>query len=307
MQKKICAIVPAKGSAENIDKCIESILNTGYPYLDIIVVDDGLTDCAIERLTRLRNRIRILKSNSGGPSYARNLAAGETDAEFLAFTDSDCIVEKNWIDELLRGFREFPETAACGGSQRIPADASLYEKSVFLFMKKTGFLTDYVREGKDEIREVFHNASCSVLYKRDVFLESGGFLRDVWPGEDVELDYRLKRKGYKLVFNPKAIVYHYRPKHLNSFCRMMHRYGFAQGFLVRKYGVFRRIQVLPFLSLAVSLLFLIALLFQFYLPALVLAAIVLFCSWIYFNKVFFIAAFGILNWHLGFFKKFFGI
>ncbi len=173
-----------------------------------------------------------------------------TDVEFLAFTDSDCIVDKNWLTELLKGFREYPEAVSCGGAQKLPEDATNFEKKVFLFMKKAGFFSEYARQAKDaNITEVNHNASCCVMYKREVFLKEGGFLEGLWPGEDVELDYRLREKGYKLLFNPRAVIYHYRSKSLKSFLKMMDRYGRAQGYLVRKYGIFRKIQLVPFLVL----------------------------------------------------------
>jgi glycosyltransferase involved in cell wall biosynthesis len=307
-QSKICVAVPARGVVEKISECIESILATQYPYLEIIVVDDGLDNAMCIKLEQFKDRIKVLKSEGRGPSYARNLATRHTDAEFIAFTDSDCVVEKSWISELQRGFQEFPEIAACGGAQEIPADAASFEKSVFLFMKKCGLIADYARTTKNNaITKVNHNPSCNVMYRRDIFLKENGFLKGLWPGEDVELDYRLIRKGYKLVFNPRAIVYHYRPVNLKGFCRMMHRYGYAQGFLVRKYGIFRRIQVLPFLSLTAALLLLIAIVYKFYLLALLSAGISLVSLWLYFNNFFFITAFGILSWHLGFFKKFLGI
>lgn len=310
MQKKICVIVPVKGFAEKIDKCINSIVSTEYPHLDIIVVDDGMELLALEKLEQFKNRIRILKSSSCGPAHARNIAAASTDAEFIAFTDSDCVVEQSWINELLRGFEEFPEIAACGGAQRIPADAAPFEKSVFLFMKKCGLVSDYTRTAKSSaITKVNHNPSCSVMYRRDIFLKENGFLEGLWPGEDVELDYRLRRLGYQLVFNPRAIVYHYKPGNLKSFCQMMYRYGFAQGFLVKKYGAFRKIHYLPLLllivtvppflniSLKVKLFYLSVLAFGFLLT-LVYSKGTFSTFTLFFLTV--------LNWHYGFFRGLFG-
>lgn len=83
----------------------------------------------------------------------------------------------------------------------------------------------------------------------------GGFHAGLWPGEDVELDHRLKTAGYRIMFNPAAKVCHYRAEDFRSFCRMMRRYGWAQGVLAHKYGVFRRIQLLPVLVI-MSLIFL---------------------------------------------------
>ncbi|MFH1318165.1 MAG: glycosyltransferase family 2 protein, partial [Candidatus Omnitrophota bacterium] len=84
-----------------------------------------------------------------------------------------------------------------------------------------------------------------------------------WPGEDVELDYRLKRKGYKMLFNPRAIVYHYKPKNMADFSRMMYRYGEAQGMLVRKYGLFRKIHFIPAFSILFFIVGYLGVLFGF--------------------------------------------
>lgn len=309
MREKICVIVPARGCPKKIDECIESIINTKYPRLDIIVVDDGIEPLVLERLGQFGDRVRVLKSGARGPSYARNLAAAETGAEFIAFTDSDCVVENNWIGELLRGFREFPGIAACGGAQEIPSDATSFEKSVFSFMKKCGFISDYTRAAKsDMIIKVNHNPSCNVMYRRDIFLKESGFLEGLWPGEDVELDYRLKKKGYELIFNPSAVVYHYRPENLESFCRMMRRYGFAQGILVKKYGFFRKIHYLPLfflialfpiflnVSYGAKLCYLSVMAFGF------LSAFAYFGGTLNALAVFFLT---VLNWHLGFLRGLF--
>jgi cellulose synthase/poly-beta-1,6-N-acetylglucosamine synthase-like glycosyltransferase len=306
---KICIIIPARGSSMTIGKCLHSLLNLDYLNFEIIVVDDGLDESSLESLNEFRNRVKVLNSHSRGPSYARNLAARNTDADFLAFTDSDCIVDKNWLGELLKGFKEYPEAAACGGIQKLPEDATEFERKVFLFMRKAGFITDYMRKAKgNNIIEVNHNPSCNVMYKRDIFLREGGFLEGLWPGEDVEFDYHLRKKGYKIVFNPKGVVYHYRPRELRAFLRMMYRYGWAQGFLVRKCGFFRKIQFLPLMSLCIPALFLFSLFSGFLFHFLAFTLILLFSLFIYFNFnlfIFFIIFPGFLSWHLGFFKGLF--
>jgi len=307
MHEKVCVIIPGRGRQEKIEKCLSSVTGQGYPELEIIVVDDGLGEDALQVLDKFKDKIKVLKSNRRGPGFSRNLAAKFTDAEFLAFTDSDCIVAKNWIVELMRGFQEAALAASCGGRQELPDDATHFERKAFSFMKKAGFITDYTRKIKDDcIIEVNHNPSCNVMYKRDIFLKEGGFLEGLWPGEDVELDYRIKKTGYLQVFNPRAIVYHYRQKDLKSLLKMMYRYGSAQGFLVKRYGIFRGIQALPFLSLFILALFLLSLLFKltFYFSLLICSGLLL--STIYFNfhlSVLSITVLSFLSWHLGFFKK----
>lgn len=300
MQKKICVIIPAKGPAEHLGACVDSVLACDYASKEIIVVDDGILAGAADQLGRYGERIRVLKNVSCGASAARNFAAGNTDAEFLAFTDSDCTVSVRWLTELMRGFSAFPDAAGGGGMQEIPQDASGFERLVFGFMRKTGFASDYVRQGRSgAIRPVEHNASCNALYKRSTFRAAGGFREGMWPGEDVELDYRLRKSDYLLFFNPGSVVYHHKPATMAAFRRMMFAYGRAQGELVCVHGFFRRIQFVPPLAL---LGIVSAVLYP--IPALCLATFLVLAALLYLRSV---HALGLLLvtlifWNAGFMK-----
>jgi len=306
MEKQVCIIVPVKNTSSQFESCVSSISALNYSNLELIIVDDSKEAELKIPIDNSNNKIKILYSRGKGPSYARNLAAKNTDAYFLAFMDSDCIADKNLIHELLRGFELYPDAAACGGIQGLPVDATNFEKQVFLFLQKAGFITDYIKKSnKQGIIRVVHNASCCVVYKRSIFLEAGGFLEGLWPGEDVELDYRLCRKGYNLYFNPKAIVYHHRPKCLLGFLIMMYRYGISCGILTRMYGIFRKIQSVPFLALAAAVLLLLAFSFHFLSVFLIIAGAALCLLFIYVGlsvPVFFLACAAGIFWNLGFLK-----
>lgn len=294
----ISIIIPAKDAEETIEKCINSIFSINYSNYEVIVVDDGSQDSTLKILERYKDKFKILKTNSKGPSYARNIGVINCKGEFVVFVDADCLLDENLLRELWRCFEKFPEAVSCGGIQKLPSDSTEFERKIFLFMKRTGFISDYMRTAKDErIIEVNHNASCCVMYRKDIFLKEDGFLEGLWPGEDVELDYRLKKKGYKIYFNPKAIVYHYRPKNLKKFLKMMYRYGFAQGFLVRKYGLFRKIHILPLLSL-----FFLSILFIYRKFMFIFILISLIAVWLYFLSFFSLLLFivTVVSWHFGF-------
>ena len=344
LNDKICVIVPAKGDCDSFGKCIDSLINLDYSPFEIIIVDDGLTRGALAQLESFSRRIKILNSQSRGPSYARNLAAQHTDAEFLAFTDSDCMVDKDWLKELKRGLDiSGGKFIGCGGVQELPCDASFFEKKVFRFIKKAGIIADYGRSAEKggllasageikpisdsrskfnavfrgiarmpyvpprpvKLKEVKHNASCNVMYRKDIFLAAGGFQEGLWPSEDVELDYRLIKNGYKLSFNPSAVVYHYRPKDFKSFKGMMFRYGSTASFLIKKYGFFRPVYFVP-LFLAFLLVFLaLSILFNFFLAYLSTLAVSVFLLFVYLQSDFWLfklAISAVFYWSLGLLK-----
>lgn len=148
MQERIAVIVPAKANPRKIDKCIESLLALRYPGLEVILVDDGLEKDALYLLGNFKDKIRIIKSDSRGPSAARNLAAKTTAAEYIAFTDSDCFADKGWLEELIRVFREYPDAVSCGGTQELPRDATRFEKGIFVYAKGGFYLRLYPPDKK---------------------------------------------------------------------------------------------------------------------------------------------------------------
>jgi O-antigen biosynthesis protein len=302
MNLSVSVIIAVKNGASTISPCLDSVLALGYAPCDVIVVDDGSTDGTGQILRGYGPRITaVIKDQSRGPSAARNEAARLSRSEFVAFTDGDCIVAPDWLEQLLAGFTD-PQVVSCGGSQKLPDDATAFEHSVFSFMQRAGFVTEYVKAARQgDIRFVGHNPSCTVMYRREVFLSSGGFQESLWPGEDVELDRKLTLEGYRHAFNPSAVVYHYRPRDLKAFWAMMKRYGCAQGYLVRKYGFFRAVQLVPGVLLGIFFLFLWVL---FMAPLLGAGAALLFLAvgFVYFRggRGFFLAVTGIFEWCEGF-------
>jgi glycosyltransferase involved in cell wall biosynthesis len=300
----VSIIVAVKNAQKTIEKCIDSILNVDYAAFEIIVVDDGSTDFTGQILKKYSGKIMYLANPAClGPAKSRNMAAELSRGSFLAFTDADCIVNRSWLKELLAGFNETGVVSA-GGRQDIPENETFFGRKVAHFMKKTGFLSDYARPHAYGVMAVNHNASCNVMYKKDIFLNVGGFLEGLWPGEDVELDYRLKKKGYRLNCNPKAVVKHYRPASLKAFVKMMYRYGYAQGFLVRRHGFFRKIQLIPFVFTGFVLLFIFLALGHLSMAWVLLGATFFtFGLWLGLDFsifIMFIAAF--LSWNAGFLK-----
>jgi glycosyltransferase involved in cell wall biosynthesis len=256
-QKPLVSIViPAYNCENTISKCLDSLLNLDYLNLEIIVINDGSTDSTGEILKQYSN-IRIINTENSGPSRARNIGVREAKGAFIAFTDADCIVEPDWIDELFKGFWD-ERTAGVGGDQQSPDDETPFGKNIQDFMKTVGFVSDYMKTG-DKFIKTRHNPTCNVMYRKKALFEAGLFDEKLWPGEDVDIDLKITRLGYDLYFNPRANVRHYRPKTQRAFSRMMRRYGWAQAYLVKKYGPFRLIHLEPFILISVLVIILFSL------------------------------------------------
>ncbi len=238
----ISIIIPVKNEERTIEKCVRSLQALNYPSHEIIVVNDGSTDGTGE-LLRNFPAVIVITTEGIGPAAARNLAIKRAAGDYLAFTDGDCIIHPEWLNELLAHFTG-DTIMGVGGDQLCPDDEAPFGKDVHDFMNHIAFSTDYLKTTKT-VTAVKHNPTCNMMYRRKAFAVQEGFKKDLWPCEDLEFDYRLINAGYTLIFNPGAMVYHYRPRTLRGFCRMHFRYGRAHVKLVQKHGFFQKIHFIP--------------------------------------------------------------
>lgn len=112
----VSIIMPAYNSAAFVAEAIESVLRQTYPFLELIIVDDGSTDdtaAIVERYAAADARVRLIRCrNSGKPSIARNIGIGQATGDYLSFLDSD----DYWLPERLActvaGMRSHPKWIA---------------------------------------------------------------------------------------------------------------------------------------------------------------------------------------------------
>ena len=103
MKPLITIIVPVKNEEKTIGKCLHSLKSLNYPNYEIIVVNDASTD-STEQILKQFSAITVLTTNGIGPSMARNLAIEKATGEYLAFTDGDCLIDREWLNQLLAYF-----------------------------------------------------------------------------------------------------------------------------------------------------------------------------------------------------------
>lgn len=100
----ISVIVPLYNVLAYLPRCVESIRRQTYPYLDIILVDDGSTDrtgALAEKFALEDKRIRVFHKENGGTSSARNMGIAHAKGEYIGFVDSDDYIEPEMYERLL--------------------------------------------------------------------------------------------------------------------------------------------------------------------------------------------------------------
>ena len=220
----ISIIIPTKNNGDILGRCLSSIEELDWPedQLEIIIVDGHSTDDTTEIAKEYGSR--VIYEDVGTRGGACNIGVQSAKGEFIVFTDADCVVPEDWLKNLIKHFNS--EDVACvGGPNITPEDDTNFAKcvgEVLLFLSKPGS-----RYGLDvdEVVETFHNSGCNVAYRKSAIEEVGWFNEFLITCEDEELDYRILKKGYGILYTPDAKVNHYRRPTLKGFLKQAYRYA----------------------------------------------------------------------------------
>jgi len=212
----ISVIVPTFNRGESLQRLLASLGSLELPDLidaEVIVVDNGSTDNTEKILQQEKGRqnrfdLRVLKEEAKGKSSALNRGIGRAQGEVLILVDDDVVVHREWMSSHWGCHRDREFGAVQGrvlpgvDPHGRPADQSrLREYNIPI--------VDY----GDQIRAIRGFTGTNVSFKRDVVRQVGLFNPRLGPGalgfsEDTEYSMRMRRAGFKIGYNPAAVVYH---------------------------------------------------------------------------------------------------
>ena len=165
----VSVIVPVYNAARYIDTCLHSLLNQSYQDFEILICDDQSQDESWAKLETYQDpRIKIFKNEENeGVVFTRNRLLDQARGDFLTFQDADDYAHPDRLSRQVTWLNEHPDTDACG-TQFIKVDNEGNE----LF--KSGIPTDQssIREA---LPEAFHFCCASVMVRRSIYDEIGGY------------------------------------------------------------------------------------------------------------------------------------
>lgn len=224
---KVSVVVCAYNAERTMDSCLASLKEVNYPNYEVIVVNDGSRDRTLE-ITQRYDYVRLINQENKGLSVARNIGMAAATGEIVAYTDSDCMVDPDWLTYLVAKFLS-SDVAAVGGPNLSPPEDSLVPACVAV---SPGVPTHILLS--DEVAE--HIAGCNMAFRREILEEINGFnpiFRTA--GDDVDICWRLQDKGYTIGFSPTAIVWHFRRNTVAAYLKQQQGYGKAEALVYFKH------------------------------------------------------------------------
>lgn len=224
---KISVVVCSYNGARTLTDCLSSLEKLHYPDYEVVFVDDGSTDNTQEIMKRFPYA-RNIQQNNKGLSAARNVGIQASQGEVIAFTDSDCMVDQDWIYFLAHGLQT-SNFAAVGGPNISPPATNWIHATVGVAPGSPShvLLTDTIAE---------HVPGCNMAYYKWALDEIGGFDPEFRKaGDDVDVCWRLMERNYQIGFSPAAVVWHYRRFTVKAYFGQQKGYGEAEALLRYKH------------------------------------------------------------------------
>lgn len=238
MPDKICVIIFTCDRPDDLRRALDSVVRQAFGDIQLIVVNNGTAIKTNEILDSYNSR--VIKDTTKRLSYLFNLGWKNTDSEFIGYLADDAEIKPDWIKAGINTLHKYPDAAVVTGPLVSPYEFTgemhaLYQKaSKNPFLRFiSGFYDKFILEGKTfepcvlcesgsytlgqgfmpnfmQEREVDLATTSSMIFRRSAIESIGGFDENfMFNHADGDLFVRLKKRGYKIIYNPNMRAIHY--------------------------------------------------------------------------------------------------
>jgi cellulose synthase/poly-beta-1,6-N-acetylglucosamine synthase-like glycosyltransferase/spore germination protein YaaH/peptidoglycan/xylan/chitin deacetylase (PgdA/CDA1 family) len=221
----VSVIVPACNEEKVIVRTLSALLNSEYPNFEIVVVDDGSVDQTAARVKEAFGRdprVRLFELSNRGKAEALNFGLAQSQSEIVIALDADTLFKTDTIPKLVRRF-ELKEIGAVAGNAKVGNRVNMITRWQAL---------EYITSQNLD-RRAFDALNCITVvpgavgaWRRELILKAGGFTGDTL-AEDTDLTISIRRMGYDIAYEDKAIAFTEAPDRLRSFLKQRFRWTYG--------------------------------------------------------------------------------
>lgn len=225
---KTSFIATVLNEEKTIGLLLKSLNSQTQQVDEIIIVDGGSTDATVSVISNSAKQNKKLKIKlivkKGNRAVGRNEAIKKATGDIILCSDAGCILDKDWVKNIVKPFIDKKADVVAGYYKG--KASTIFEKS----------LIPYVLVMEDKINaKNFLPATRSMAFRKSVWEKIGGFPEKYSYNEDYVFAKKLKKEGFKIVFNKNAIVYWIPRKNIIEAFKMFFNfaYGDAQARIMR--------------------------------------------------------------------------
>lgn len=226
----VSVVIPAYNSEAFLGPCLESVLGSDYPaeLLQVICVDNGSRDRTVEIARALAPAVELVFESKRGPAAARNAGLRAARQSIVAFTDSDCVVDRAWLRRIVDPIQSKKATAVGGRILARPGAGAV---------ERFGELVHDHAKALEYFQPPYL-ITMNAAMPREALLAIGGFDERWIRLEDVELTYRILGAGHALAYQHDAVIHHCNRDTLPRLAREGFLHGYYRGEFLRAHREF---------------------------------------------------------------------
>jgi glycosyltransferase involved in cell wall biosynthesis len=223
-------IIPVYNRPDEVEELLNSFMSLeGNIPFEIVIVEDGSTILCEAVVNSYNSKLDIsyyFKPNSG-PGDSRNYGMQNAKGNYYIILDSDCILPKHYLQEVVKNLNE--QFVDCfGGPDAAHSSFTNIQKAINFAMTSL-ITTGGIRGGKKQVN-TFQPRSFNMGLSKEGFIASKGFGL-IHPGEDPDLSIRLTKLGLETKLFSNAYVYHKRRISWSKFYKQVHKFGLVRPIL----------------------------------------------------------------------------
>ncbi|MBE9583806.1 glycosyltransferase family 2 protein [Mucilaginibacter sp. JRF] len=218
---KVAAVILNWNGLKHLQQFLPSVIASTWQNLEIVLGDNGSTDSSVEWVSSVYPSVTIIKNDENyGFTGGYNRVLDKVDADYFILLNSDIEVQPDWIEPVIRLMESDELIAAASPKIRSYADKKMFEHAGAAggFIDHLGYpfcrgrIFYEIEEDKgqyDQSGEVFWASGAALFIKKKYWQQSGGFDERFFAHmEEIDLCWRLKNMGYKVMYCAESNVYH---------------------------------------------------------------------------------------------------
>jgi GT2 family glycosyltransferase len=215
--KLVSIIIVNYNGGEFVLNCIESVLRSSYPLIEVLIVDNHSTDgsaTSIDVNFKGERRVKIIKnSRNSGYSAAINLAAQQATGNYIAILNNDIVPRADWLSRPLELMEDDHTVGVVQpllffyDNPSVVNDAGHFiDKFGIVYSRDSNSSSDASMIAEDEI---FGAAGAAIIVRRNIFEDLNGFDSDFFMlFEETDFCWRVWLSGHRVLLVPSSVVYH---------------------------------------------------------------------------------------------------
>lgn len=235
MHPLVSVVVPCRNEVKHISRCLDSILSSSYPNIEVLVIDGQSTDGTLEVLETYAQKVKtifVYTNTHRLTPYAFNIGVRHAKGDYVLRVDARNTIAKSYIYDLIEALQEQPDLGAAGGDYQHLGESP--QGTIIARVMESPFGV-----GGSNYRTQKSDADVDTvgvtIYKRKVFETVGLYDESLTRNQDDEFNYRVRKAGFRIRYVHRAKTTYFVRDSLYKAFRQFFQYGYFKVFVNRKH------------------------------------------------------------------------